>query len=368
MKTNRAERIANLKLPLPVPACAEEAKTLSQQTAYLLSIPRETLEKSPEAQAMLESVRRGISGDLHAAFVEEKPEALLDVHRTLYAIYEASFANPLSPQAEHATSAWLAEMREKIETEWLRNEIAQIQDQLPTAEEVAQPDALCAYLNEQAKKENDLDKRVVNYLAHNATHEQFKLFVLSDAYLNYRFYDAIILSALHYSETVKAEIAHHVWDECGEGRMEGAHTYKFTLALEAMNLELPVEPVWEDWRPYAGHNLYFLFGLNRRHYFKALGSLAMPELFDPDRDTAVVRGLERFYPNAREGFAYYYDHIELDAGHGSSWLGNVIAPIVRVQPEAGTDIAIGGALRMVAMRRYNEYLATRFGLLHEVRG
>ncbi|PHM05960.1 hypothetical protein CK516_37105 [Nostoc sp. 'Peltigera malacea cyanobiont' DB3992] len=33
-----------------------------------------------------------------------------------------------------------------------------------------------------------------------------------------------------------------------------------------------------------------------------------------------------------------------------------------MQPEAGLELAIGGALRMQAMRRYNQYLALRLGV------
>ncbi len=88
----------------------------------------------------------------------------------------------------------------------------------------------------------------------------------------------------------------------------------------------------------------------------------MPELFDPDRDRAVVNGLQRLGYNAKDDFEYYYSHIEGDEDHGPSWLENVIRPIVELQPEAAIELAIGGALRMHYMRLYNQYLAARFNL------
>jgi hypothetical protein len=88
----------------------------------------------------------------------------------------------------------------------------------------------------------------------------------------------------------------------------------------------------------------------------------MPELFDPGRDRAVVAGLERLGFRASVDFEYFYSHISGDEEHGERWLSQVIAPIVEVQPEAARELAIGGALRMQAMRRYNEYLADSFGL------
>ncbi|MFM7790891.1 MAG: iron-containing redox enzyme family protein, partial [Microcystis panniformis] len=139
-------------------------------------------------------------------------------------------------------------------------------------------------------------------------------------------------------------------------------TVQFTKALMELNLPQPLIPIWEDWRPYAGHNLYFCFGLNRKYYFRSLGSLAMPELFDPDRNRAVVAGFERAYREVKPECEYFRNHIEGDEEHGERWLEYVITPIVKAQPEAGMELAIGGALRMEAMRRYNEYLATKFQL------
>ena len=88
----------------------------------------------------------------------------------------------------------------------------------------------------------------------------------------------------------------------------------------------------------------------------------MPELFDPDRNRAVVAGFERAYREVKPECEYFRNHIEGDEEHGERWLEYVITPIVKAQPEAGMELAIGGALRMEAMRRYNEYLATKFQL------
>jgi hypothetical protein len=87
----------------------------------------------------------------------------------------------------------------------------------------------------------------------------------------------------------------------------------------------------------------------------------MPELFDPGRDTAVVAGLQRLGLSPRD-FQYYQSHIGGDEAHGDSWLRNVVTPVVTAQPEAARELAAGGALRMQAMRRYNEYLAASFGI------
>ncbi|CDN17339.1 hypothetical protein RintRC_2822 [Richelia intracellularis] len=39
-----------------------------------------------------------------------------------------------------------------------------------------------------------------------------------------------------------------------------------------------------------------------------------------------------------------------------------MVPIVKMQPEAGIELAIAAALQMEAMRRYNHYFADQLGM------
>jgi hypothetical protein len=362
LSNQRIDRVVGLNPPFPVPSEYQEAHTLSQKVSYLLSDAHDRL---LGASSLLTTLHNDLPQTLNLAFVQEEHAALLEIHKVLYTIYEVSFSNPLSPMCIHEHSTWLGEIRNAIETAWLNYELPNIRTKLPTESEAKNYEMLCRWFVNQAKIQSDNDKYIVYYLENLASIEQFNLFILSDAHLNYRFYDALALAQHYFSEAVKAEIVHHMLDECGGGVLEKAHTVQFTRALIDLDLPQPLTPIWEDWRPYSGHNFYFCFGLNRKHYFKALGSLAMPELFDPDRNRAVVAGFDRLYSNSNLKCEYFYNHIEGDEEHGIRWLENIITPIVKIQPEAGMELAIGGALRMEAMRRYNEYLAMRFKMLEQ---
>jgi hypothetical protein len=296
---------------------------------------------------------------LDAGLADGDEDALLDVHRSAYGIYEMLIGHPLSPAAQHERSQWLNRFRTSYEERVLTADTAHIADALPDPAAATQPDFVRDWFLSEAKQRNSLDSMVEDYFADQASVEQLAEFIRADGYLNYRFYDAIVLTQPHFMESVKNEISHHVWDEAGEGERPRAHTQQFFRSLEKFGLELPVIPVWEDWRAYAGHNLYFLLGCNRRHLFKALGSLAMPELFDVDRDEAVVRGMRRLGFSPSVDFEFFVNHMEGDVDHGPEWLDGVVLPIVRAEPDAGMELIVGGALRMLAMRRYNEYLATK---------
>ncbi|WP_439678780.1 iron-containing redox enzyme family protein [Embleya sp. MST-111070] len=287
--------------------------------------------------------------------------ALLDVHRSAYTVYEGLLGHPLGI-AVHERTAWFNAFRHLYEDEVLRADTAEIRDRLPSPQDAGSPDFVRDWFVTEAKERNELDRLVETCLEERATIDQLALFIRADGYLNYRFFDALVLAQPHFMETVKHEISRHLWDECGAGERHRAHTLQFTRSLQTLGLTLPTVPPWEDWRPYAGHNLYFVLACNRRNHFKALGSLAMPELFDVDRDASVIRGLERHGYGAAEDFEFFHNHVEGDAEHGPEWLDGVVLPIVEAEPEAGIELITGGALRMLAMRRYNEYLATLLGV------
>jgi hypothetical protein len=311
---------------------------------------------------LLEALGRG----LDAGFGGDT-DALLDVHRSAYAVYETILGHPLAAGARHERSAWLNTFRSVYEDRVLAADLAEVADRLPSASDASRPDFVRAWFIAEAQKHDPLDLEVETFLAEEADIAQFSAFILADGYLNYRFFDALVLAQLHFMESVKHEISLHMWDESGEGKALAAHTLQFTRSLRHLGLELPTTPPWEDWRPYAGHNLYFILAGSRRHYFKALGSLAMPELFDVQRDVAVVRGLERLGYHPESDFEYYYNHMEGDSEHGPEWLDGVVAPIVASEPDAGLELMRGGALRMLAMRRYNGYLAERVCCTEPVR-
>lgn len=352
----QVERIVFVAQPPFLPDSYQAAETGYQKLAYLLSAPHESLEKS---NVVLRSLTETIPGLLAKGFDEGDPTALLDIQKMLYLIYETSFSNPLSSQAQHENALWLQEIKITLEDRWFAFERKSITASLANPDLFSKPDSLARWFLAQAERQDKSDRHLVSFLAEKANFEQMRFFILADANLNYRFADALTLALHHFSEHVKHEISTHLWDECGLGNLEDAHTVKFTRTLEQLGLSLPSAPVWEDWRPYAGYNMYLAFGLSRRHLFKALGSLAMPELFDPDRDRFVVDGLNRLgFPQGSE--SYYASHIEGDEEHGPSWLNNVIMRVVEAQPEAGKELAFGAALRMEAMRRYNLFLSERF--------
>lgn len=350
--TQDAERLPPTSFPQSLFADDLAGFPVTSELIGLLSSAEEPVDLGELRSKVARSIARG--------FEEGDEEALQDLHRALFAIYEVSMANPLSSACVHEHAPWLVAIRGQLETAWLRNDLNALD--LPSGERCASMtlEEVEDWFVSESEQSAPVDQAVVEHLEQTASIDEFRAFLSADAHLNYRFFDALVLSMVHYLESVKTEISTHFWEEAGEGDVGMSHTRQFTRSLEAIGLSWSANVDWNDWRPFSGHNLYFCFGLSRQHYFKALGSLAMPELFDVSRDQAVVNGLDRLGLDPEKQFEYYWNHVEADAEHGPGWLSGVILPVAAAQPEAIQEMMAGAALRMLGMHRFNEYLASLF--------
>ena len=110
-----------------------------------------------------------------------------------------------------------------------------------------------------------------------------------------------------------------------------------------------------EWQGLAGYNAFMLGGVNRQHYYKSLGVMAMTELLDPPQYEnwwRAVGGLG--FPSAT--CITMPEHITVDIGRADGWLNNVIVPIGKKHPAAMEEVFFGAALRLQTCNDYYDCL------------
>ncbi len=148
-------------------------------------------------------------------------------------------------------------------------------------------------------------------------------------------------------QETRAEIAQNLWDEIGQGSNEITHVNLCKDLLKRRDIALPDNHFAHlyDWQGTAGYNAFMFGGVNRWHYFKSLGVMAMTELLDPPQYQKLVAGCRRIGLTERDMY-YYSEHISVDIGHADGWLNNVIVPIGKKYPAALEEVYVGAALRL----------------------
>jgi hypothetical protein len=196
-----------------------------------------------------------------------------------------------------------------------------------------------------------------DFLASEASAAQIDYFFKSDSALNLLFFDLVAMGLVGSLPETRAEIAQNLWDEIGQGSTEITHVNLYKDLLKRRNIALPDNHFAHlyEWQGLAGYNAFMLGGVNRQHYYKSLGVMAMTELLDPPQYEKLVAGCRRIGLSDRD-VHYYAEHITVDIGHADGWLNNVIVPIGKKHPAAMEEVYFGAALRLQTCNDYYDGL------------
>ena len=197
------------------------------------------------------------------------------------------------------------------------------------------------------------------WLAHDATLEEMRWFLTQEAAGEAGFEDLVALTQVRFPTRAKLEMARNYWDEMGRGHERGMHG----LMLHAVVRELDLRPSVDNtvWEALALSNLMAALAGNRFYAYQSIGALGVIEMTAPGRVSQVNAGLKRL--SAREPTrAYFQLHAGLDIKHSKAWNEEIIAPLIKDNPETARPIAEGALMRLAGGARCFERYRAHFGL------
>ena len=287
------------------------------------------------------------------AFTASEPQAKKHAHGALFKLYQAWLAEPLSAVAKNQYHPLLCGIRNYIEAEWLRAEKKRFDGLIPTLN----AGNIVEELRDLCQKHPASHHPLFDFLSSSASSRQIDYFFKSDSALNLLFFDLVAMGLVGSLPETRAEIAQNLWDEIGQGSQEITHVNLYKDLLKRRDIDLPDNHFAHlyDWQGLAGYNAFMLGGVNRQHYYKSLGVMAMTELLDPPQYQKLVTGCRRIGLTDRD-VHYYSEHIEVDIGHAEGWLNHVIVPIGKKNPAALEEVYSGAALRLQTCCDYYDAL------------
>ena len=301
---------------------------------------------------LFELLMHKVRSTLAKALATDDDTALCLVHRTLFILLDMHVASATSFAAANQSNHYLQQMRNEIERAWLASgdssPLARLSADMPLT------DALRFLWSEHTVSNHPL----FDYLETTASHGQFVEFFRSDAALNIRFFDLIALILVGSDEITRKELVQNLWDESGNGNSTRSHVNLFRKLLDMVGAENVEDNHASSlgWQGLAGHNLFMLTCLQRKHYFKAIGIMAITELLDPRQYEKLVHGCHRIGLGKEGEVDYYKEHISIDIVHAQGWLENVIVPLDAKYPEARGEILQGAMLRLNTCQDYYDAL------------
>lgn len=265
------------------------------------------------------------------------------LHRRL----AASHAARLSPRL--SDSNWESSLQEEIicrrvERELIERERAAIASQIRRVPTEAE--AFVAWFEALKEDGPGQGDPLFPWLAEHASLADLCWFLRQEMAGEAGFDDLVALAQLKLPAQPKLEMARNYWDEMGQGHEGGMHGPLLTQLGRSLPAD-DVEPVWEA---LALGNLMVGLATSRSYAYHAIGALGVIELTAPGRAEQVNAALKRLH---FDGAArrYYALHATLDVRHSQTWNREVLAPLVRAEPQTAPLLAEGALMRLRAGAR-----------------
>ncbi|MGY5956453.1 Spermidine/putrescine ABC transporter [Kosakonia sp. BK9b] len=314
-------------------------------TQSLLSYINGETNKSPDSETLRDIMQRayyqGVASDQKIA------------QHALFIIYQSVLAHPLSAPASHQYDPALLEIKKTIEDGWLEHEFGQ----LSVPQEVNTAPHYGDYLKTVWHAHNASHHPLFEFLEKDASTEQLYYFFKSDSALNLIFFDLVAYTLIGSQPETRGTISENLWDEIGHGDNVFTHVNLYKDVLARQDIKLPDNHYIDMYgaEALAGHNAFMIGSVNRSHYYKLLGVMAMTEVLDPPQYEKLVNGCLRLGLIDRD-VKYYTEHITIDIKHGDDWLYNVIDVIAERYPETRKEFYLGSLLRLRTAERYYDQL------------
>ncbi len=298
------------------------------------------------------------------AYRDNDLEALFQVHKSLYLLYEDNLRPSGQSVAFNQYNPHLIGLRNTLERRWETFEANRAS--VAPGSVPADPDGFRAFFKELSASHPMVGHRLFDFLVSEATRDDLISFFLSDAAVIVRFCDLVVLSMVGVEDEIRPELADNFWDEMGRGKFQERHVHLYRDLLEYVGINLSGDTLAAEdfsdhlkWQGLAGYNLYLFLCLHRKNQFRSLGALGAAEMMDPDQYGKVLAGCQRVGLEDEDKLAYYSGHAEIDVAHGDGWCENVLLPLVLKYPERRHEIVQGALMRMNITHDYYDELYER---------
>ncbi len=294
--------------------------------------------------------------DLFQAFKKNHEGYLRKVHLFLNKKYYINLFNDNENKALDSTEYNKLKMVERV---WISHEIRDCHQRHDCYHAIRNDADVILAMNQHPV----FHHKLFDYLQSEATLDDLKNYVLSDAILNLEFFDYLVLAIIGTSDQTKAEIMTNLWDEAGRGNSQKFHTTLFLNLMSGLGLTYKREVIIENvmtWEGLAGINLFTYLSQYSHHKMKYYGLLAATEMLDPPHYQRLIKGIARLSKQHHLDYSYYIEHETIDVDHAYGWLHKVILPELMARPDKITDFWLGFYLRLDSAQRYFDRLLTLF--------
>lgn len=260
-----------------------------------------------------------------------------DVQLALFMMYELHYGGFSDARLDMEWNPTLLSLRAELEARFMRSLARQIS--LPTLPELRD---LPEFLFDMAAQETG--PSLCKYLAHHATEQQFKEFVIHRSAYHQKEADPYTWAIPRLQPRAKSALVEIQADEYGGGHVSRMHQELFRQTMRGLELD-DTYGAYIDALPglsLAAANVTSLFGLHRANRACLCGHFTALEMTSSIPNRHYGNGLRRLGYSAQTT-EFFDEHVEADAVHEQLAVRNLCVGLIADEPDQMGNLIFGVA-------------------------
>jgi hypothetical protein len=209
------------------------------------------------------------------------------------------------------------------------------------------------YLEHLSLNNPGVNHPLFDYIAKEITPEQMKEFLWLEVIRNEVVDDEVAMLVPGLQHSMKQVVASNLWDECGNGRIDGFHT-TWLVRLLSHKSEWEEFLEYRELRPWFSactSNSFNSLLTNPANRFKAYGTFLINESWVADHFERILAGMDRVGILDEDRRIYFDAHYTIDKHHRLEMIEGLRQQVPALEPKRLREI-LEGAHQAIAAGRY----------------
>jgi hypothetical protein len=308
------------------------------------------LDSPPEArESFLRNLRA--TPESHGKFIQE----------SLSLIYGYVFGyedSPLYLRADDAMEAKLLQAKIAIEREMLDHWLKPA----PVPAGFDQESAV-EYLRGLASENTGIYHRFFEYVKYGISRASMEEFLKLEAIRNEVVDDEVAFIVIGMQGLMKKTMVSNLWDECGNGKLSGFHTYWLRRLLDRLD-SFGSLPEYRDseapWFAKITSNSFNMMATRPGYKYRAYGSFLITESWVEAHFERILAGIGRTGLDHRDATVYFTSHVGIDPFHTEEMLQALLHQQPPLTPEEVAEVVMGAHTAVAAGTHLYEHALRYF--------
>jgi hypothetical protein len=156
---------------------------------------------------------------------------------------------------------------------------------------------------------------------------------------------------------MKKAMTSNLWDECGNGKLAGFHTYWLRRLLSNLDAFSSLPVYREEAAPWFGKitsNSFNMMATRPGYKFRAYGSFLVTESWVEPHFERILAGMARNGLDSKDLQVYFTSHVGIDPVHTEEMLQAMIHQQPRLTPREVSEVVMGAHTAIAAGTRLYE--------------